>query len=266
MKPILFISLLLIAIISCNKSEHISDKLAEENLNLIHEFAEENYRQIAKLDPNIPDDPHNFNIYSDATIIYYKCDSLSSKLFKLKNESNSDHIKKRSQEYFNELIKTIKNSTKTTCLKDVEPLEKATSNLDNNILKLWIFGTTCLLKLRNNMTPFCGIIDQYELISNVESKKYKSGETIRIITSFNNYKHSFPTQKNIIKQLSIKEIRLNNALINPTHITSRFNNEYIEFVPTQKGNYSITFSKTIERPNRKIETYESKVEFTVLPK
>lgn len=266
MKQSLLYFLLLVGIFACNKPEPKTDKQREESIALIKEYTKKNFMQIAKLHHDIKDD-FNAQVYSVAKNIYDKCDSTHLKLLSLKSEPNPNVIRLKSQGYFDEFIKTINSTPNSNQWKDIESLENANSDIDNNILNLWIFGAKYIVKLNNNLTGFCGILNQFDLTSTVENKLYKFGDTIRIHSFFERIKDNkfLPPLLYLEKPLIIREVRLNNSIIKPQNLTSRFDNGYIEFVPTQIGNYSITFSKTIERVNRKIETYESRVEFTVLP-
>ena len=266
MKRTLLYFLLLVGISACNKPEPKTDELAKENLELLQILATETYLQIAKLNPVIPEDYHNLLIDSAAKNIYNKCDSTDLKLRALNLETNPDEIRVKSQKYFDEFINAVNTTPNTECLKNIEPMKGATSDIDNNRLKLWIFGAKCLLTLQRSMSVFCGIIDQFMLISNTERKKYRLGDTIRIITFFNKDSKPLSPSQYSEKPLKLKYIKIDSEIIKPRKLTSRFDNGYIEFIPTEPGNYSITLMKGISRlKTGKIDTYESSVEFTVLP-
>lgn len=265
MKRSLLYFLLLVSIFSCSKPEHKPDKQREESIALIQEYTKKNFMQIAKLHHDIQDDDFNAQVYSAAKNIYDKCDSTHLKLLGLKSEPNRDVVRLKSQEYFDEFINTVNTTPNTNYLKDIPPLEKATSDLDNNILSLWIFGTKCMVKLSNNLTAFCGVVDEFELVSNTERKDYRLGDTIHIITFFDKDRKPISPSLHSEKPLLLREVKFNNSIIKPQNLNSRFNNGYIEFIPTKAGKYEIILTKDIERASGKIVTYESKVEFTVLP-
>lgn len=265
MKRSLLYFLLLVGIYSCRKPEPKNDKLEAENLALIKEYAGKNYMEIAKLNADHPRHLIYNSTFNAAKNIYDKCDSTHLKLLGLKSEPNRDVVRLKSQEYFDEFINTVNTTPNTNRLKDIPPLEKATSDLDNNILSLWIFGTKCMVKLNIDMTAFCGVVDEFELVSNTERKDYRLGDTIHIITFFDKDRKPISPSLHSEKPLLLREVKFNNSIIKPQNLNSRFNNGYIEFIPTKAGKYEIILTKDIERASGKIVTYESKVEFTVLP-
>jgi hypothetical protein len=269
MKPHLLSLLLLIGIFSCSKPEPKTDKQQEESLELIRDYTHKNFMEIAKLDNDLQNDNFNAQVYSVAKKIYAKCDSTHVKLVNLKSHPNPEIVKLKSQQYFDEFIKTVNSIPKSNIWSEVKPMENATSEIDNNILNLWIFTAKCMAKLNILMNGFCEIYNQFELTPFMQKQMYITGDTVRVHTyveKIKDSKYKFLTPYLCFEQpLKIEEVRLNKSIIKPENLNIIIDQGDIEFIPTQTGKYTITFSKTIERVNRKIETYESRVEFTVLP-
>jgi hypothetical protein len=267
MKRSLLYVLLLVAIFSCNKPEPKTDKLAEENISLMQDYAELRYKLSAKYYYDFQWDVNGRMIYMTSKSIYEMCDSLNNKLIELRNEPELKIIQEKSQKYFAELNKTALGDNQNEILNTIKPLGNASSSIDNNILKIWIFGTKCLDKLHQNLTANCGVVNSLSFESRVEKETYKLGDTVRIINYFEDLnKFNFNTQSLYLRSpTKIKSIQLNDSTIHLKNIISHFENDYIEIIPTQAGNYQITFIKNIERMKRKIQPHESSVEFTILP-
>lgn len=261
--------LLLVGIFACNKPEPKTDKQREESIALIQEYTKKNFMEIAKLDNDLQNDDFNAQVYSVAKKIYEKCDSTHAKILNLKSHPNPEKVKIKSQEYFDEFIKTVNFTLNSNQWIEIEPMQNATSDIDNNILNLLIFTAKYMVELNIQMNRFCEIYNQFGLTPFMKKKMYSIGDTVRVHTHvemIKDSKYKFLTPYLCFeKPLRIEEVRLNKSIIKPESLTIIIDKGDIEFVPTQTGKYTITFSKTIERVNRKIETYESRVEFTVLP-
>jgi hypothetical protein len=267
MKLQLLSLLLLIGIFSCGKPEPKTEELTEENLSLLQNYAELTHKLTAKYYYDFQWDLGGRLVYLASKSIYEKCDSLSKKLVELKGEKDLKIIQEKSQQYFEVLNQIVFRDSQKEILKEIKPLENASTNLDNNLLTIWIFSNKCLNKLHRNLSANCGLGNTLILESKLEKEKYRLGDTVRTISSFDDVnKFDFNSQSLYLKYpTKIKSVILNDSIFKPKNMISHFENEYVEFIPTQIGKYTITFSKTIERVNKKIATYESKVEFTVLP-
>lgn len=269
MKRAILYFLLIVGIFACIKPEPKTDKQSEESLALIMDYTYKNLMEIAKLNNDLQNDDFNTQVYAVAKKIYEKSDSTHAKLLNLKSLLNSEKVKIESQEYFDEFIKTVNSTLNSNQWIEIEPMQIATSDIDNNILNLWIFTAKYMVKLNNQMNGFCGIYNQFGLTPLMKKKMYSIGDTVRVQTYVelikdNKYKFLTPFLC-FEKPLKIEKVSLNKSIVKPENLTILIDQGNIEFVPTQTGNYTMTFSKTIERVNRKIETYEAYLEFTVLP-
>lgn len=265
---------LLVSIFSCSKPETKTDKPEAETIRILGNHLELLRLSIAK-HQRIFSDPMSEEASKNAETIHLQSNTALIRLNAL-NYLDDKRIKIDSSIVIFDDFKhktTVAQSyiEKISKGKDISFIpvmpEITDTSVYKNSIALLAYSIKCLEIVKAFISPFCGVLEDFDLETRIENKTIKLGETIRCLNYFNRYDYeSFDNRKLFFEHKThVKEIRHNNSIIKPKNLTSRFDNGYIEFTPTQAGSYSITFSKTIERVNRKIETYESRVEFTVLP-